>query len=133
MTWHASECCTVFRRSCSSRRPLAHSRWSCDSIGRQNDARLVLARPVEDCDVADALDQNAACLLGQLGEDRVALIAIADAGTDLHQLVSAQRGLELTADRWRQSALADQHNGFARVSEATQMLLLFLGQIGLHA
>src|SRR5688572_32386176 len=133
MTWLASECCTVSRRSCSSRLRSAHSRWCCDSIGRQNDARFVLARTVEDCDVADALDQSAARLLGQLGEDAVALVAIADAGANLHQLVSTQCGFELAGDRRRQTALADEHDGFARVGEATQMLLLFLSQIRLHA
>ena len=65
-------------------------------------------------------------------------VAIADAGADLHQFVSAQRGVELGGDRRRQPALADEHDGFARVGEAAQVLLLFLGQaflgqIGLHA
>ena len=98
----------------------------------------VLVRAVEDADVADALDERAARLLGQLGEDAVALVAIADAGADLHQLVSAECGVELAGDRRRQAALADQHDGLAPVGEAAQMLLLFLGQaflgqIGLHA
>ena len=36
-------------------------------------------------------------LLGELGEDGVALLAIADAGSHFHQLVSAQRGVEFAA------------------------------------
>jgi hypothetical protein len=47
--------------------------------------------------------------------------------------VSAQCGLELGCDCRGQAALADQHDGVARVGEAAQMLLLFLGQIRLHA
>jgi hypothetical protein len=47
--------------------------------------------------------------------------------------VSAECGFELAADRRRQAALADHHDGFARMGEPAQVLLLFFGQIGLHA
>ena len=60
-------------------------------------------------------------------------VAIADAGAHFHQLVSAQRGLELGDDGRRQAALADEHDGIARMGEPAQILLLFLGQIRLHA
>ena len=41
--------------------------------------------------------------------------------------------IELSGDRRRQAALADHYDGLACVSEAAQVLLLFLGQIRLHA
>jgi hypothetical protein len=72
-------------------------------------------------------------LLRELGKDGVTLVAVADSGAHLHELMSAQCGLELGGDCRSEAALADQHDGIARVGEAAEMLFLFLGQIRLHA
>ena len=82
---------------------------------------------VEHPDVADALHEAAASLLGEARENRIALFAIADARADFHQLVSGEGAVELLGHRRREARGADEYDRLAAVREPAQMFALFFG------
>lgn len=89
-------------------------------------------RPIEHPDVPYALYE---CTPGGLCEpckQRIALVAIADAGFNFHKLMRSQRGFELARNARRQPRSADHHDRIAAMSKAAQVLLLFFGQFDRH-
>lgn len=81
---------------------------------------MVLARPVQHRDVADALDQPGAGLVHDLGDHGVPRFAILRTDLDLDQFVLLQDRVQFSQEGWRKAFGADLEQGFQVVRVATQ-------------
>jgi hypothetical protein len=75
---------------------------------------------VEDCHVADSVDQRAGCTLGEFGEKGVAGHAIAATwGFHLDQLVIVQCAGGFCCDRVREAGVTEADDGLELVGQTT--------------
>ena len=93
-------------------------------------ALLLGIRAVEERNVADTLYQFRPCRQRELGEHRVALVAVADPRPDLDQLVIGERPVELGDERGAEPALAGENDRLAVVAKSAQVFLLRIGEHG---
>jgi hypothetical protein len=85
---------------------------------------------VEDCHVADSVDQSAGCTLGQVGEEGVAGFAIAaTGGFHLDQLVIVQGPGGFCCDRVGEAGVTEADDRLELVGKATQVAALLFGEL----
>ena len=84
---------------------------------------------VEHTDVTDTLHENAVRLRLQVLENGIALFTIANADSDLHELMSGKRRIQFGRERLRMACGPDEHDRIARMRQSTQKFALLFGQI----
>jgi len=88
----------------------------------------VRVRPVENRDVADAIDQERAAPFDKVRYCCISGRTIYGPNPDLHQFMVAQSAAKFLQDGGCHACSSDMHAWFQRVGEASQMSLLTLGE-----
>lgn len=95
---------------------------------RQFDTRILGVAPKQRGDVADPLDQRRPGRRADFSDHGLARFAILGVHPDFDQFVMIERQQDFVQDRWRDAAVADDHDRLAGMSQGFEMTLPRIGE-----